>query len=421
MPQRKELIIGLFGFGVVGEGLYRALEKAPNLNARIKKICIKHKDKPRNAPASLFTTDKEEILNDEAINVIVEVITDADAAFEIASRSLVSGKQVVSASKKMIAENLSALIGLQQQSGSSFLYESSACASIPIIRNLEEYYNNDFLHGLSGIVNGSTNFILSRIFEDQLPFDKALVLAQELGFAESDPSLDVEAWDATHKLVIILVHAFGLLLKPEDILFQGIQNISLTDALYAKQNHYVIKLIAHAQRLSDGKIAGFVLPGLMKSDHQFSFVHNEYNGVIIESGLADQQFFYGKGAGSLPTASAVLSDISALAFDYKYEYKKLFQPQRPVLADDFYLKCFISFPPQLDIPMADFEHVSTIHQDENRNYITAILSHQYLANNDWWRKNNCSLLLLPEPVIEPKDLIKPKRKYEQFQLASIQL
>lgn len=403
MTQRKELNIGLFGFGVVGEGLYQALEQAPNLNAKIKKICIKHKEKNRNAPTTLFTTDKEEILKDSSINVIVEVINDSEIAYEIVSRGLLSGRCVVSASKKMIAENLKSLIEIQEKTRNSFLYESSACASIPVIRNLEEYYNNDFLQGLSGIVNGSTNFILSKILMEDLSFDKALKLAQELGFAESDPALDVEAHDALHKLIILLVHAFGLLLKPEDLLFYGIQNISLSDALYTKQQNCVIKLIAHAQRLSDGTIASFVLPSLVKEEHQFSFVHDEYNAVLIKSGLADQQLFYGKGAGSLPTASAVLSDISALAYDYKYEYKKLHQTQKSQLAEDFYLKCYISFPPEAAPPFDELTQINTYHQAENRNYITAIISYQYLKENNWWQKNECSLLLLPDPIIEKKD------------------
>src|SRR5690606_14692645 len=158
----------------------------------IKKVCIKHPDKKRKAPLSLFTVDKDELLYDEEINVIVEVIDDADAAFEIVRTALKNGKAVVSASKKMIAEHLAEILQLQQETGLPFLYESAACASIPVIRNLEEYYDNDLLHSIKAIVNGSTNFILTRIFDDQLEFDEALQLAQELGFAESDPKLDIE-------------------------------------------------------------------------------------------------------------------------------------------------------------------------------------------------------------------------------------
>ena len=159
MENHKKLTIGLFGFGVVGEGLYRVLQQTPSLNAGIKKVCIKNPGKKRNAPAELFTTNKDELLNDPEINVIVEVIDDADPAYYIVSTALQNGKDVVSASKKMIAENLPALLGLQQKTGHSLLYESAACASIPVIRNLEEYYDNDLLHSIKAIVNGATNFI----------------------------------------------------------------------------------------------------------------------------------------------------------------------------------------------------------------------------------------------------------------------
>ena len=183
MEAHKQLTIGLFGFGVVGEGLYKVLQQTPSLKASIKKVCIRNPEKKRDAPASLFTTDRTELLNDPEINVIVEVIDDSKAAFEIVSTALNNGKAVVSASKKMIAENLPALLQLQEATGLPFLYESSACASIPVIRNLEEYYDNDLLHSIKAIVNGSTNFILTKMFEDKLDFQSALLLAQQLGFA----------------------------------------------------------------------------------------------------------------------------------------------------------------------------------------------------------------------------------------------
>jgi homoserine dehydrogenase len=174
MESHKELTIGLFGFGVVGEGLYKVLQLTPSLKARLKKVCIKNPEKKRNAPASLFTTNKDELLYDPEINVIVEVIDDADAAYHIVSTALQNGKDVVSASKKMIAEHFLPCCNLQQQTDRSFLYESAACASIPVIRNLEEYYDNDLLHSIKAIVNGSTNFILTKMFEEGLDFKQAL-------------------------------------------------------------------------------------------------------------------------------------------------------------------------------------------------------------------------------------------------------
>ena len=241
----------------------------------------------------------------------------------IVSTAFKNGKAVVSASKKMIAEHLPELLKIQNETGLPFLYEAAACASIPVIRNLEEYYDNDLLYAIKAIVNGSTNFILTKIFDEHLEFDKALKLAQELGFAESNPKLDIEGFDAVSKWAFLLTHAYGIVTPIENILFNGIQNIQLSDAKVAKEKGYEVKLVAQAKKLSDGKVAALVLPQFVAKDNPLALVKNEYNGVVIESGFADQQFFYGKGAGSLPTASAVLSDISALRYDYKYEYKKL--------------------------------------------------------------------------------------------------
>ena len=317
MDTHKKLTIGLFGFGVVGEGLYKVLKQTPSLKAEIKKVCIKDATKKRNAPAELFTTDKTELLNDPEINVIVEVINESEPAFEIVSTALINGKQVVSASKKMIAEHLPELLDLQQRTGNSFLYEAAACASIPVIRNLEEYYDNDLLHSIQAIVNGSTNFILTKMFAEKLDFKTALLLAQQEGFAESDPSLDVEGYDAVNKWSFLLTHAYGVVQHPDNILFNGIQHIQSGDADVAKEKGYEIKLVAQAKKLITGGIAAFVLPQFVNQHDHLGFVKNEYNGVVIESSFADKQFFYGKGAGSFPTASAVLSDLSALRYQYK--------------------------------------------------------------------------------------------------------
>src|SRR5215469_14301563 len=244
METHKQLTIGLFGFGVVGEGLYKVLQQTPSLKATIKKVCIKHAGKKRDAPSSLFTTDREAILNDPEINVIVEVINESGPAFEIVSRALRSGKSVVSASKKMLAEHLAELLQLQKETNASLLYESAACASIPVIRNLEEYYDNDLLHSIKAIVNGSTNFILTKMFEDKLDFQQALILAQQLGFAESDPTLDVEGHDAVSKWAFLLTHAYGILNHTDSIVFNGIQNIDATDANAAKEKNLQRKLVA---------------------------------------------------------------------------------------------------------------------------------------------------------------------------------
>ena len=417
METHKQLTIGLFGFGVVGEGLYKVLEQTPSLNASIKKVCIKNYGKKRNAPASLFTTDKNELLNDRDINLIVEVIDDAEAAFQIVSTALQNGKDVVSSSKKMIAENLPALLKLQQQTGQSLLYEAAACASIPVIRNLEEYYDNDLLHSIKAIVNGSTNFILTKIFEEGLDFKQALVLAQQLGFAESNPVLDVEGYDAVNKWTFLLTHAYGIIESPDNILFNGIQNIHAADAVVAKSKGQVIKLVAQAQKLKTGQVTAFVLPQFVRQDDHLSFVKNEYNGVVIESGFADKQFFYGKGAGSFPTASAVLSDISALRYQYKYEYKKLYHHQQHILSDEVFFRVYISFDDITLVPRDKFEWIEEWHAQEERKYLVGVISFTELKENSWWRENNTSLIVAADPVIEDIEIRKLKKK--SLQLAGI--
>lgn len=419
MSYHKKLTIGLFGFGVVGEGLYHILEQTPSLKATIKKICIKNPGKKRNAPAELFTTDKNDLLFDPEINVIVEVINETEPAFEIVSTALKNNKDVVSASKKMIAEHLPEILGLQKKTNRSFLCEAAACASIPVIRNLEEYYDNDLLHAIKAIVNGSTNFILTKIFEDKLDYNEALLLAQQLGFAESDPALDVEGYDALNKWVILLNHAYGIVESPEKIVFTGIQNINLADAAVASQKNYEIKLVAQEKKLNNGGVAAFVLPQFVNQNDQLAFVKNEYNGVVIESGFSDKQFFYGKGAGSFPTGSAVLSDISALRYDYHYEYKKLYHHKPNQLTDDFYLKVFISFPNNAFIPKEKFEWIEEWHADENRNYLIGVLAFSELMNSNWWKENGVSLILTPEPIIEEVEIRKLKKK--SLELAGITL
>jgi homoserine dehydrogenase len=417
MDAHQQLTIGLFGFGVVGEGLYKVLQQTASLKATIKKVCIKNPEKKRNAPPELFTTDKNLLLNDPDINVIVEVIDDANAAFEIVSTALRNHKAVVSASKKMIAEHLPELLQLQKETNESFLCEAAACASIPVIRNLEEYYDNDLLHSIKAIVNGSTNFILTRMFEDKLDFQKALLLAQQLGFAESNPKLDVEGYDAVNKWSLLLTHAYGIVEHPEKIVFNGIQDIMAGDAAVAKEKSFEIKLVAQAKKLENGKVAAFVLPQFVKLDDHLAFVKNEYNGVVIESGFADKQFFYGKGAGSFPTASAVLSDLSALRYQYRYEYKKLYHHKPLELCNEFYLRVYVSFDDWKYVPREKFEWIEEWHAETERKYLVGVLPFREIKDNKWWKENKVSMIVTPDPIIE--DIETRKLKKRSLELAGV--
>ncbi len=378
----KRLTIGLFGFGVVGQGLHDIIS-TKDLNIEIRKIAIKNPEKKRSLPEALFTTDANVILNDPGINTIIELINDADAAYEIVSKALKSGKNVVSANKKMIAEHLDQLVALQEEFGTSLLYEGAVCGSIPIIRNLEEYYDNELLHSISGIFNGSSNFILSKIANEGLEYADALKQAQDLGFAEKDPLLDVGGYDAKFKLIIAAAHAYGVFLRPDEILNIGIQNLSAADLHFAQEHQLKIKLVPTAKKLNEKELALYVIPKLVPpSDFLFN-VENEYNAVSVKAAFADQQLFYGKGAGGHPTGSAVLSDIAALRYDYRYEYKKYHHDSKLKLQNDHVLPVYIRYNNEALINDLNFEFIAEQHKSMDLNYILGGIKISELIANKW--------------------------------------
>lgn len=371
----KQLNIGLFGFGCVGFGLYEVLSKTPTLKANIRRICVKDKNKSRPIGADDFVFDREAILGDEDINLVVELIDDADAAFEIVSEALRRGKAVVSANKKMIADHFTELLELQRRYNVPFLYEAACCASIPIIRNLEEYYDNDLLERIEGIVNGSTNYILTKTFSENLSYPAALRQAQQLGYAESNPVLDTGGFDAKYKLVILLAHAFGLIVPPEEILNIGIDRLGELEINYAKEKNLKIKLVALAYKSGDDKVAAYVLPKFVNPQSKLYTVDDVFNGVITKTCFADQQFFAGRGAGAHPTASAVLSDISALRYDYKYEYKKSNDTVSLQSPDEIFVKVFLRHDREARVWVSTFfDEVLESYSNEQQAFTIGILS-----------------------------------------------
>lgn len=383
----KKLTIGIFGFGVVGQGLYDII-KTKNLNLEIKKFVIKNADKKRTLPAELFTTDPDAILNDPEINTVVELIDDADAAFEITKHALSSGKNVVSANKKMIATHLEELTEIQQKYGTSLLYEGAVCGSIPIIRNLEEYYDNELLHSVSGIFNGSSNYILSKIFNENQSYAEALKKAQDLGFAETDPILDVGGFDPKFKLTIVASHAYGLFLDPDTILNLGIDKLSDADVRYAKEKNLKIKLIPFAKEINNSEVVLYVLPKFISKDNILYNVENENNGVLVKAAFADEQFFYGKGAGGHPTGSAVLSDITALRYDYRYEYKKHLTEKELKYSTNYELKVYFRYQNDDILDNINFSTISERYYSEDTKYVIGtielkeIISKRELINAD---------------------------------------
>lgn len=375
---REKLRIGLFGYGCVGQGLHDVLNSSKGFKADIVKICVKDRTKKRRIPMSNFTFDKNEILNDTSINLIVELIDDADEAFNIVSTAIKSGKNVVTANKMMIANHFRELVEMQSKYKVSLLYEASAGASIPIIRNLEEYYDNELLYSLRGILNGTTNYILTKMHNSGMSYSKALKEAQEKGYAESDPTLDVEGWDAKYKLCIITGHAYGLFLKPEEVFHYGINKISEFDIQYAKEKGLKIKLVPYVGKTNENTITSFVLPRFISCDKYLYNVDNEYNGVITEAAFADKQFFSGKGAGGHATGSAVLSDISANSYGYRYEYKKFQQGTISNYTRNHKLEVYIRYKNEKDKELFGFEEVSEYFSGRFNKYVIGIVNLQRL-------------------------------------------
>lgn len=366
---KKKINIGLFGFGVVGQGLVDVIKQSPSIDISIQKICVADLSKQRTLPVSQFTVDEDELINDPEINLIVELIDDAESAYRIVKKAIIKGKNVVTANKKMLAFHLKELIELQHTYNVSLLYEPSSCGSIPIIRNLEEYYDNDLLISVSGILNGSSNYILSRIFNEKQDYLSSLKQAQELGYAESNPILDVGGFDSLYKLIIITAHAFGVVVDPAEVFNYGITGISENDILYAREKGSKIKLVACVKKVSDENIALFVMPQFVKPEEYIYNVENQFNGVVIEGLSYDKQFMFGKGAGGKPTASAVLSDITALLHNYRYEYKKINHYSNLGFTNDLDIEVYLSYRDEKTVELLQFTEFSERYTSENFSYI----------------------------------------------------
>jgi homoserine dehydrogenase len=287
---------------------------------------------------------------------------------------MINGKNVVTANKQMLANHFKELVELQEKHKVSLLYEASAGASIPIIRNLEEYYDNELLYSLRGILNGSTNYILTRMYNEGEPYSQALNEAKEKGFTETDPTLDVEGWDAKFKLCIITGHAYGLFLEPDQVFHYGINTISKFDIQYAKEKGFKIKLVPYVGKTNENTITSFVLPRFISSDKYLYNVDNEYNGVIAEAAFADKQFFCGKGAGGHATGFAVLSDISANSYGYRYEYKKYQQGTVSNYTRNFKLEIYLRYKNEKDRELFGFEDVSEYFSGRIYKYVIGVVN-----------------------------------------------
>jgi homoserine dehydrogenase len=377
---KNNLRIGLFGFGCVGQGLYDVLHQNPGFKAEIVKIAIKDPNKTRTLPAEYFTVNKFDILDDINIDVIVELIDDYEEAFQIVQYALKQKKHVVTANKRMLAYYLPQLQKLQQENNVSLLYEASSCGSIPIIRQLEEYYDNDRLKEVRGIFNGTTNYMLTQTIEAGLSYQEALQIAQQKGFAESDPANDVEGFDAKFKAIIIAQHAFGITAKVQEVLNIGITTLSESDIRYAQEKNYRIKLVPTIQLINDTEVSIYVVPKFVEKSNPLYNVADEFNGIVLETQFSGLQFLFGKGAGGHPTGSAVLSDISALQYDYRYEYKKQNQGNNLNFTNHCSIKIYYRFPLSKEIKLP-FSKIEEQYRNTTYGFIIGEINIETLINN----------------------------------------
>jgi len=369
--------IGLFGFGQVGQGLFNIIRETNYKGAKIEKIAVKNRVKNRLANAELFVFDKNDILNDPNIDIVVEAIDNADEAFEIVKSALEKGKAVVTANKKMIAEHFEDLIDLQALNNTPILYEGSVCGAIPIIQNIEKYFSHEELKSVQGIFNGTSNYILSKIFTEKLDYKTALKQAQELGFAESDPTSDVQGFDAKFKTIILAKHSFGVLLKPKDVINYGIDTLSETDIQFARDNKQKIKVLPTILN-EKGNIFSFVLPHFVQESSLFYTVENEFNAVQIEAPYTGTQFFYGRGAGSLPTGAAVFNDVQDIVRGQFYPYSKG-SNHNEAPSDELFIEIYLRYTQESVKDSLEFEHISRGYISPEYSYIVGLISLQNLA------------------------------------------
>lgn len=394
----KQINIGLFGFGTVGKGLYDVLKKIQPENVSIVKVCVRNVAKHgAEAPELEFTNNADDIFTDSRINFIVELIDDAKAAYGIVKRALQAKIPVVSGNKKMLARHIQEMIQLQRDNDTALLYDASACGSIPVIRNLEEYYDNDLLISVKGILNGSSNFILSKIFNEGMNYAEALKLAQELGFAESDPTLDIGGWDSLFKLIIITIHAFGVYVEPEQIFTFGIGNMNEHDIQFAHEKRRRVKLVGWAEKVDEDKLVLSVMPHLLSKQKYIYSVEDEFNGVVIKGLYYYKQFMFGQGAGGFPTGSAVLSDITAQLYDYRYQYKKLQSPHQLHFTNDYKVRIYYRYDSPATLNLLEFSTIHESYYSDTYKYVVGDIElSQLQAQAQSLRESNVFVCLYPE-------------------------
>lgn len=319
--------MGILGYGIVGSGAYHILtDNADGIAVRagceiaVKKVADIDWARPRGCPVppAMRTTDALEVINDPGIKIVVETIGGTEPALELVLGALRNGKSVVTSNKEMIAKHGAQIFEEAAKSRVDVGFEGAVCGTVPIIRSLKEGLEANRYERIIGILNGTTNYILTRMTEEGMAFSDALEQAQAQGFAEQDPSNDVDGVDAAYKIAILAAIAFGQRVPVDGIHREGIREITPTDIRYARELGCVIKLLAIAQRAGDGQLEVRVHPTFLPVKHPLASVSGEFNAVFVEGHASGEVMLYGRGAGSMPTGSAVVSDIIDCARNIRY-------------------------------------------------------------------------------------------------------
>jgi homoserine dehydrogenase len=313
----KAISIGLLGLGTVGSGVVKIIKNHQDklmhqvgCPVEIKKILVQdlHKTRPDEVDTSLLTSNPSDILQDPEIDVVIEVLGGISETKEYLLGALRNGKHVVTANKDLMALHGSELLTVASEHGCDLFYEASVAGGIPILRSLVDGLASDRITQMMGIVNGTTNYILTKMSQEGLAYEDALNEAQELGFAEADPTSDVEGLDAARKMTILATLGFSMHIDLEDVSVSGISSVTEEDISYGKQLGYTMKLLGYAHREGE-KVEVSVQPTFLSENHPLASVQNEYNAVYVYGEAVGETMFYGPGAGSLPTATAVVSDL----------------------------------------------------------------------------------------------------------------
>ena len=343
--------VAVLGYGTIGSGVVEVLQTNTEVIAQRagEEIAVKYildlRDFPGDPNADKIVHDYDIIDKDEDVQVVVECMGGVEPAYTFVKRALLNGRSVATSNKELVAKHGAELIAIAHEKNINFLFEASVGGGIPIIRPLVQCLTADVIEEVSGILNGTTNYMLTRMKEEGISFEEALKEAQEKGYAELHPEADVEGYDACRKIAILSSLAFGQQVDFEDIYTEGITSITTEDIRYATAMNKSIKLLGNSWRV-DGKIYAMVCPMLLDNAHPLSGVNDVFNAIFVRGNMVDETMFYGKGAGKLPTASAVAADVVDCVKHTGKNIKILWNPEKLTLSDlgDFERQYFVRMP-----------------------------------------------------------------------------